>query len=461
MAENELKLVNISKFWRLLFLGATVFICLILANYNSWYLILGVFFLFFLYVFAKKYLWILLVIALPALIIGQIVKFEVMPGWFYESSFTEIIILSIFTVFLADKIINKKIHELKIDVIFFLLLIYFLISLASYPAIENFKFFIGENKVFIFSLISYFLALNLFDSYKKIRYLIYSIALMVFILASQLFFKFYQMGFSSEFFLNRSYIILPIGAIALVAAIIALVLPVILSFYYYIDNKNKVRPFILISFAVGFVSVFLTMGKGAIISLLVGLFYLLTKMKDKIVLYFLLFSFFIFSGILILSPFAVGLANRLTNAFVDKNTQFRIAEYDVSWKIIKDNFIFGVGAGQQPIYFRQEFRDPDFNNYVNNFFLQAQLDFGLIGLVMIVIILLAIVYKIFRQKRLLNKQNLLLHYGFVACLIAAFLNGLIEVTFFALNYAIIFWVIVGAFSNLYKHKEYENISHHS
>lgn len=461
MFENELKSASIQKFWRLLLIIAPIYICLMLANYNNWYLILGIFFIFCLYVFAKNYLWVLFAIALPALTIGQVLKLEVVPGWYYESSFSEILILSILTVFLADKIINKKIHELKVDIIFFLLLGYLIISLTSFSTIENYKFFVGENKVFIFSLVSYFLALNFLDSYKKVKYLVYAISATVFILAGQLFLKFYQMGFSSEFFLNRSYIILPIGAIALVAAIITLLLPIILSFYYYADKNDKARPFIMISFIAGFVSVFLTMGKGAIISLLVGLFYLLTKMKDKMVLYFLLFFFFIFSGILLLSPFATGLTNRLANAFVDKNTQFRIAEYDVSWKIIKENMIFGVGAGQQPIFFRQEFRDPDFSNYVNNFFLQSQLDFGLIGLAIIIIILLVIVNNLLKQKRILNKQNLLLHYGFVACLVAALLNGLIEVTFFALNYAIIFWIVVGAFSNIYKNNEYENISHNN
>ena len=44
-----------------------------------------------------------------------------------------------------------------------------------------------------------------------------------------------------------------------------------------------------------------------------------------------------------------------------------------------------------------------------------------------------------------NNQDIALKFGLMAGLIAAFFNGLVEVTFFALPYAIIFWLVLGLF----------------
>ena len=46
-----------------------------------------------------------------------------------------------------------------------------------------------------------------------------------------------------------------------------------------------------------------------------------------------------------------------------------------------------------------------------------------------------------------NKKPIIV-FGFIAAITAAFLNGLAEVTFFALEYAIIFWLIIGVFGNM-------------
>jgi O-antigen ligase len=88
---------------------------------------------------------------------------------------------------------------------------------------------------------------------------------------------------------------------------------------------------------------------------------------------------------------------------------------------------------------------------VNNFFVQALIDLGVVGLGLV----MALVGGIMKKARSAIKLSLahggyyvVLLYGFGASLIVAFLNGLVEVTFFALPYAIIFWLLMGAYANI-------------
>lgn len=389
-----------------------------------------------------------MIISIPSLTLGKILNISITANWVYEARLAEILILISALLFILDILFGDVVKKIKINFIVVLLYIYLLFSLYSYQRIVDFRYFIFGLKVAVYGFLAYFLALNLINSKKKIIAFLYGLSITSFVLSLQIFFKFYEMGFSSAFFFERSTILIPIGPIATSAAILAFLTPLNLVFYYYLDKTNKSKPFIFVSFVLSFLAVFLTLGKGAILSLFVGLFFIFVRLKNKRVAFMLFFLIFLSVAYFIFNSFLVGLIERITFIFADRNTDFRIKEYTTGWRLIKDNFIFGVGTGQQLVYFKK-LLNMETSNLVNNFFLQAMIDLGIIGFSLIVLLIYSIIKKIKKIIKLIGKnKEFILGVGFVASMIIALLNGLVEVTFYALPYAIIFWLSLGVFENI-------------
>jgi hypothetical protein len=74
-------------------------------------------------------------------------------------------------------------------------------------------------------------------------------------------------------------------------------------------------------------------------------------------------------------------------------------------------------------------------------------------LALVVIIFGNLYRRIINILKNLKAAELSLAFGFIAALIVSLINGLAEVTFFALPYGIIFWSIMGIFYNLEKYGE--------
>jgi len=441
---------NKNKFIRLLILTIPLYLGIFFLSLANFYTILGIFFLSLAYFFRNK-IWLLLILAVPALTLGQFINFEIRPGWIYELSLTELFIFVAAVIFLIDKFINRKLDKIKFDFLSFILSAYLIISIASFWQIIDFRLYIYGLKIIVFGFLGYFLALNLLNSKKRIEYFIYSLVVTVVILSIQVFIKFYQTGLSSSFFFNRNDIGIAIGPIAIVSAILVMLLPILLAFYFY-KQTSAPKPVILFIFITGCLAVFLTLGKAAILSLFLGLFYLFIKIKDKRVAFILAFCLFILSGFLFFNSFFEGLFFRLGRVFIDTSSQFRLLEYKACLEIISDNLWFGVGAGQQIIYYAKNLL-PDYRQQVNNFFLQFLIDLGIIGLIILFSIIIGIYKNIKNIFKKVNKKEAIMAFGFTASLVCVFLNGLAEVTIFALPYAIIFWLIAGTFANLVKLKE--------
>jgi hypothetical protein len=456
---NEEKLVlneNKIVFSKLIFICLPLFLFILYFNLSSIYLISALIIFSLAFIFLKNKLWIFLIFAIPTLIFGQIAKIPVTSSWVYEASISELIILGIVIIFIMDKFINGKIRKIKIDWLAVGLFLYLVAAIFSYFEIINFRLYIFSLKLISLSFMAYFLGHNLINSKKKINLFFISLSVMVLALSGQIFFKVYQLGLTSRLFLARNTIIIPIGPLAIVVAILAMILPIMLALYFNSKNDNKFKFFFLIVFILGAIAVFLTLGKAAIGSLAVALFYLFLKLKNKRVVLLLSFLLLASVGYLIFSPFIASFIDRLSNTFVDVNSRWRVTEYKIGWKIIKEHLIFGVGSGQQLEYYKKILFQED-SQLVNNFILQAAIDLGLIGLTAIGFIF----FTVFKKIREINKNkliNLTIASGFTATFIVAFVNGLLEVTFFSIAYGVTFWMIFGVYSNL---KNYEEINSHN
>ena len=449
---------NGRQLMKLFLLAILILFLPVFFNLASYYIISAILFIFFGYLFFKDKLYFFSILSIPALAYGQFIYFPITVNWVYEASLTEILLILVFSIFFIDKFINGGLKEIRTNGLLYLLLVYLIISLISFINIVDFRLYVAGLKTIVFSGLAYFLSLNLLDNKQRINLFIYSLTATVFILSVQIFIKFYQIGLSDQFFFERSSIVITLGAIATTAAILALILPVVLSLYFYLDKTNRMKSFLFIGFIIGALAMFLTLGKAAIFSLAVGLGYLFVKLKNKRIIFILASLVFIVSSFIFFTSFFSGLLERISYTFIDANSKFRILEYQTGWRIIKDHFWFGVGAGQQLYYFKKIL---NFNTaeLVNNFFLQAWIDFGIIGLTLVIFIFSNLFKKIINSLKSLKSTELTLVFGFVSALIVSLINGLAEVTFFALPYSIVFWSIVGIFYNLEKYEA--DISHNN
>jgi O-antigen ligase len=433
------------KFKKLMLLIALIFVFLIYFNLASVYSALAVVFLILGYVFFKNYLWIFLIAAIPALAFGQIINIPVTTNWVYEVTVSEILIIFCFAIFIFDKFFNQKIKEIKFNKLFLIFLFYLALTTISLINVINFHLYVFELKIVGFSVLAYFLSINLLTEKKKIRWFLYSLAGLALILSAQIFVEFYSMGWSTKFFFDRNNIIFPFGPLALVSASLAMILPLIITDYFSLHHQSQYKPLAFFVSALGILAIFLTLGKTAILSFFIALLYLFIKLKNKRIIFILSFCLFLILSFIFFTSFFSGLIERVGYVFADANTQYRVLEYQTSGTIIKDHWFYGIGAGQQLYYFKKMLNF-DTSQLVDNFFLQSLIGLGLVGL----LVLFALTREFFKQVTRIAKgaRRQIIIFGFVASFIVAFLNGLFEVTFFTISYAVVFWIMAGVFSNL-------------
>ncbi|MFO7807590.1 MAG: O-antigen ligase family protein [Candidatus Moraniibacteriota bacterium] len=214
---------------------------------------------------------------------------------------------------------------------------------------------------------------------------------------------------------------------------------------YFLLSKNKSFLFFSILAILHFLAVFLTHSTGAIFSLIVlTLIFLLVKKYQKLPRKF--FAILIISQILSL-VFIINLSFFLDitsyNPFQNKNSlDSRAVIYLVSGKIIKENYLFGIGAsGFQEKYLEKQ---PSLKPYPqwavphsHNFFSQIWLSFGLCGLLLF--------FGIIIQKNISLKNISTNNFKSVLILILLgyfLLHGLVDIPFWKNEMALFFWFLI-------------------
>jgi O-antigen ligase len=425
------------KFARVVFLLVLFMSVILYFNLTNYYLFAGIIITALAYAVLRKNLWVLIALSLPALTLGQFIFIPITYSWVYEASLSEILIVLAAIVFFLDIYIVGGIKKIKFDALFFALALYSILGLLSYFYIENLTLFVAGLKAPVYSALAYFLALNTINTPDKRRWAYVSLAALAAILSAQIFHTFYSMGFSSSFFYDRSNIRIPFGAIALVAALLAMVLPSVMADFFARAKEGRKKILVLIAFAMGATALFSMLGKAAIISFFFGLSYFFFKQKRFRQIYIFSSILGLILFFLLFSPLFNAFIERARTAFVDKNLSFRVEEYAVDIQIIKEHPFLGLGSGQQ--LHEYELRlFPDYRNFANNFIMQAALDYGTAGIIAVSVLIFAFGLKLKKMRKSF------LATGLAASTLAAFMNGMAEVTFFALPYAIVFWVMVGS-----------------
>lgn len=425
-------------------------IAFLIATKTSIALIL--FFIVILFVLFRNDLWLLFLIAIPSFAIGEVLTIQINRDLSYSMYIGEalIVLTAFFFLFQAARL--RSLRLISFDRIAIALGSYLALSFVAYSYILSTQWYIVNFKVALLMFLSYMLGKHLIIGKKRINAFYYSLIIYVLILSLQTFLLSFSNGLSAEVFVSRHLVSLPIGAIAFVSALLIFMIPLIFSFA--LKQSDKQKAYVMYGVVIlGVIATFLLLSKGAFLALFVGmLFFALQDKKygKRIVLGSTITIVFV---ALFLSPFFFGLVDRFSIALNDINNQYRIEEYKIAWSVITQHPLLGIGPGQQIVYFQKLFY-PDFMNLLNNFYMQSLIDLGIIGLLLFIWLTWEIIR---RARQVLLDHNRLLGIGFVSALIIAFLNGLIEVTFFGLAYAVLFWTSVAVMNNL---DTYDDIDHH-
>jgi len=435
---------------------ALLFFSIFILKINS-SVLLAVSIFIIMFIFTKQYSWVLLCLAPPALSLGLTFSLPITEQWRYDITLAEIFILVVAFDFVINMLF-RMFYELKFSLLNYALAFYLSIATLSGFYAHDKQLFLAGLKIPVFALLAYTLAGYYLRTAERIKWFMAGLLLTAVIISAQIVFLFYANGFSSRFFFDRSSLSVPIGAIAFASSILVMIIPVLFSFSLT-QIKNYVwHAMSIIAFTLGFIAIFITLGKGAILSLAIGLGFLFLALKHKRYYLFLISVTIITVLSLLFSALFANIFERLTAVFIDNNTRFRWREYKIIWRIIKENYWLGVGMGQQ-LHYYSLWLYPGYQQLANNMVLQMAMDLGALGLAIFVFIATAlrkIVKKAFVRA---SDYYPVLLYGICASIIASFFNGLVEVTYFGLAYAIIFWLLMGIIPNVHIYEKHFSYNH--
>lgn len=391
------------------------------------------------YIIANHYAWMLMVLAPLGLLLGTIINLEVRANWIYEISLGEIFIMSAFVSLLLDTLFGLRREKFNITNTGWWLVAYTILAIASIFYVRDYELYVAGLKVLILSIMAYVSAVNLLITKPQLKAMLTSLVIFVGILASQILFILFKAGFSPAIFFDRSSITLPFGPLALVSATLAFLLPLVFSIYFEYHKKEKLAFLSLLVFGFGTLAIFISLGKAASLSFIIGLLFLFFRFKSQRIIITLSILFFTALAALTLTPYIQGFWQRLASFSIDTTTTFRIEEYKAAQKIFTEHPWLGIGVGEQLNEYRRLLH-PDYGQLANNYILQAGMDLGGIGITLYLGIISSVLLLLYKLNRF---NSFPLIWGITAAIIAAGINGLFEVTIFAFQYAIIFWLVIG------------------
>ncbi|MDP2918333.1 MAG: O-antigen ligase family protein, partial [bacterium] len=351
-------------------------------------------------------------------------------------------------------LIQNKWREIKFPGILLCLLLYLFFSLISFGWADNLSRAVIALRSLMFHAAILFLAINLIKTKKDFKIALFALPLTALLAAGEVIFKVYSLGGFREM-IAREEIITPVGKWVYIAAIIILTLP--LTYYLIFKVRSRLLKITLaIILGLGGLAVFLTLGKGEIIALILGFAYLFWKQKlNKRILIPILIAIILITAIPF-SQYAGKFWERIVNIADDPNTQFRVAEFYAASEILKNHILLGVGAGNLKLAYKN-LLPWSVESESNNFFLQVLLELGIIGFALLTLTLRAIYLEIQKARKYIQTpEQKLLYASFVATLIIVLLNAMVEATLIGLYYGIVFWYIVGLLfyvQNFYHHSQ--------
>lgn len=412
-------------------------------------------------IFDRLYLFFFII--LPFIYTDKLVDPVLIPRQFFLTVFVFIVGSIIFLNARAKRmIIDFTFLKLMINVSFIVLLITIGVSFFLSIVIQESIYLLSKVAIeFIFFMITTFL---LIQKKLNLNSLIQSVVIFASISLFLALFQVMKLALSkNDFFENVVYVGATFGIKNLLASILFLCIPFLLHSF----NYGKVLK--IFSITVGLLSLFLIwllQTKAVIIAMIVLAFILLIYLLKEKTINKVGFKIVLVSGIIIFFMIsAVTLQNRqkFSHIFDKKSSIERLFIWDNSIEMVKENFVFGVGAGNWQIHVPKYGLDkcPTYEiregmrtlQRPHNDFLWMLCEMGVLGFLSYVSIFILVLYYLI-QLLIKHKDHEYswLHLCFFATTIGYMIIGFVDFPLERIEHQIILFVILSITSAHYYHK---------
>ncbi|MDP2656241.1 MAG: O-antigen ligase family protein [bacterium] len=411
-------------------------------------------------------------LAVPVLFIfGKCIMIPVL-GFQYEITLSEIVIALMTIAYLVYLLSSpRKFAKINITPIGYTLIALFILNVLSVLWVNNLDKWIIAIRVLLYQYAIFFLVINFF---KTKRQCITALsALVIPAIVGGVFVLYIILGipYGDLLYMNRAFLVTPLGAMSAVVAMIALTIPVTLGLFAIATQRWK-RITMAVVYIFLVVAVLFAASKAAIIAIACAIACMTLLIRkhflgiialtlSAIVLYagitYLPTKIFPGTTILVAIRSAEGLltdqvapatgvslvANRFTHVLSDASTRFRILELQTAWQIFLESPLIGQGAGNLKVAYDDH--TGFYDGEANNIFVQYTAEFGLVGLALFGYLLyqLSFLYRNGYFSR--RKKNLIMWATLSGVLLTVAINSMFEVTIIGLIYGILFWYVIGIF----------------
>ena len=325
-----------------------------------------------------------------------------------------------------------------------------------------FSSYIGETIWEILRIASYFaLFLTIYNLIRKNK-LTQSFLLTCFVISGSILlvkdlYNFFSWGGLS----NGSYLVGSFYWHNQMAGFIVVLIPLLLSFF--LASRNLYFKFVLLSIIfLSLVAIVFTYSRGGWISLVASLMLFsvisFKKIKSHIKPLFIIFGIFTIATFIVLKPANVGkkaqsIRTELSNQTRSVSGNLRTTVWQNTFKMVKDNPIFGVGPGAfGAAYNRYQTVPWLYAKHVHNHYLELAAELGIIGFFLFAVIILSALFGVLAEiKGFGDETRYPLLLGVIAALFGSALHAFIDIDWSRISLYSIFWILLAIlFANLTK-----------
>lgn len=390
---------------------------------------------------AGEQLW-LGVLAIPlAIPIGVVTTVLVNQSYRYEMTAVELLLL-VLSVALSYALVWRVVEWPPSHTIEIVMMAWLALAYASLLWIVDGQKYLVAVRVFTYHFLAFMIAVSLFSHKRARDWAIPVVVTSVGIMAAQLVQTLSQLASVNRILVDRSSIVTAVGPLATVVAILVLLLPFVVIQGYRTTGIGRWFSWAVATLAG--ITVVASIGKAAILIMVVSLGYLFTRLgKGKM---FVKRTLVIIAIALVVGGSVSNIPGLIVERFTaitsGATSQGRIEEARTGLLVFRRNIIHGVGAGNLKYYYQRLLNG--YNAESNVLVVQVAAEYGLIGLALLGLLVFEI-RKIVRSlnNHVVGHRDRLLLVGVRSSIVAMALYSVFEVTFVALSYGVLFWWLIG------------------
>ncbi len=418
--------------------------------------------------FVETKLWYAL-LAIPVLFIfGKVLTIPV-AGFQYEITLTEIIIAAVSIICFVYLLSPQYRSKWRATPIGYALVLLFLLNLVSVLWVESYEKWVIAIRVLTYQYATFFIVANLLKTKRQCMIALAVLFVPAVVCGVYVIQAVSGVPYQELLKMNRAFLTTPVGALSLVAGMVALFIPVVLGLY---QMTNRLIYRVIGSGVYIFLVAALlhAASKAAILSAFCGVICMLILIKQRriVVIGLTACAIILFSTVTSMQPASVSavevgnianvptsssvstrsavdvLLSRFANISSDPSTQFRLLELETAARIFRDSPWIGQGAGNLKVAYKHYtgFYDGEANNII----VQFAAEFGLLGLALFAFMVYQIVRLYTKEYLKHRRAKPFMTAIFTSFLVTVAINAAFEVTIVGLIYGILFWYVIGIFS---------------